>query len=360
MFKLPRAFKNHLYSWNDICLDEEARLCTNLMMICFTLLITSVLLIASSYFFGTFMGGLAWIEWLALFSGITLCVQWVSKKHSYLFTCLQGSFLLFLCVYLLYTGNMSNLSPICILLFPFAGSLATTPKHSLIVSGVLLVTVCVMLLTPVHALLRVPYSMDFRLQYPIMMFFCLTMINYTEISRHKMKERMEYMAKELQLMAYRDQLTRSYNRHALISHFGSLQHDAAGYSFALLDLDDFKDINDTYGHFVGDDVLRHVSDVIQLQLPTNGYLYRWGGEEFLIVVWDIPQTDFVALLEKIRCMIHSMPLVQDGVPIHITSSFGAMCGMSGMSIQSCLMQADKQLYYAKNNGKNQVAFLMAS
>lgn len=360
MLKLPRALKDHFETRNDICLNREARLCSDLIMVCAAILITSTLLTVTILLSGAMIPRFTCVVWLALFSGITLVLQLISKKHSGFFTYLLGGFMFCFSAYLLYTGGMSVLSPICVLLFPHVGSLVASPKQSIMISSLLMIIVTVMLLTPVYGLLQASYSLDFRILYSIMMLFSFAMICYAERSRYKMRERAASMAKELQLMAYRDQLTKSYNRHALISHFGNLHNDAAGYSFALLDLDDFKKINDTYGHFVGDDVLCHISAVIQTQLPFDGYLYRWGGEEFLIVIWDISPKDFIALLESIRNVIYATPLLQDGSPIHITSSFGAMCATAGMSIQSCLMVADKQLYYAKKNGKNQVAFLKAS
>jgi diguanylate cyclase (GGDEF)-like protein len=271
-----------------------------------------------------------------------------------------GGLVFFASTFLFFTCNMGSFSPICFLLFPHVGSVVKHPKYTITICLSLFLTAAIILLTPMHEMLGATYSQQYRMRYPLLLFCALSIVCYLEVLRQGMNKKLTKMEKRLQTMAYRDQLTKLYNRHALLSHFDNLFKAADGHSFALVDLDDFKRVNDLYGHFVGDDVLRHIADVISHQIPAEGCLYRWGGEEFLIVVREIPKAAFIELLERIRIAIQRTPLCQNGKAITVTASFGAICGVRGQSVQSCLLQADKQLYYAKKNGKNQVIYQNAS
>ena len=360
VLRIPYILRKNDIGFKELRFGEEARLYANMLAVCVAILMTSAILIVSSLLSGVVIVELVWVVWLAAFLETVMVWQLVTKRHSFFLTSLLGGTAFFASVFLFFACNMGSFSPVCFLLFPHVGLVVRHPKYTIIACAVLLMTVGVILLTPVYGLLNAEYSDEFRVRYPLMLLCALSIVCYLEALRQRMNKKLEKMEQELQTMAYRDQLTKSYNRHALVSHFGSLFNSADGHSFALIDLDDFKRINDTYGHFVGDDVLRHVTDVTQHQIPAEGCLYRWGGEEFLFIAREIPQAEFIALLEKIRTAIQRTPLCRNGKSIYVTASFGAICEACGDSIQSCLLQADKQLYFAKKNGKNQVVYQKAS
>lgn len=307
IFRIPRTLRKNPCYWKDISPDEEAKFYTNRLIVCAAIFISAILLIMTRLATGSVLFEFGWV----------------------------------------------------VLLYPFIRSETKHSKYALITCMILLLSAALILLTPLNSFLKdTKNAID--IQYLLMGLFSLSVVCCVEVSRHRMRKELTIVEEELQSLAFRDQLTKSYNRHALILHFGDLFASADGHSFALLDLDDFKAINDTYGHFVGDDVLCHVTNVIQMQLPSDGCLYRWGGEEFLIIVNEMTQLEFIALLEKVRTAIHCSPLYHNGIPIYTTSSFGAICVAHDASIQNCLMQADKQLYLAKRNGKNQVSYSKAS
>ena len=356
----PSIVKKKNFVFREIRFGEEVKLYANMLAVCVAILATSAILIVSGLSSGVVIVELLWVVWLSAFLETIMVWQLVTKRRSLFLNSLLGGIAFFVSFFLFFSCNMGCFSPVCFLLFPHVGLVVKHPKYTITVSAVLLTSAAVLLLTPTYNLLNAAYSDNFRCQYPLMLLFALSIVCYLEALRQRMNRKLAIMEKELRTMAYRDQLTKSYNRHALISHHGNLFNGADGHSFALIDLDDFKRINDTYGHFIGDDVLRHVTDVVQHQIPAEGCLYRWGGEEFLIVAREIPKEEFVALLEKIRTAIHRSPLCKNGKSIYVTASFGAVCEARGVSIQSCLLQADKQLYFAKKNGKNQVMYQKAS
>ena len=159
---------------------------------------------------------------------------------------------------------------------------------------------------------------------------------------------------QMHQMAHTDALTNLTNRRAMQLRLESELDRARRYNrpFALLlaDLDHFKQVNDTYGHSVGDQVLREVAGRLALHLRESDSLARWGGEEFLILApeTDLHQAQLLAqrLLEAIR----EAPI--SGVPV--TLSLGAACYRQGDSIAALLSRADEALYRAKASGRNQV------
>ena len=120
---------------------------------------------------------------------------------------------------------------------------------------------------------------------------------------------------------------------------------------AVLDLDHFKQINDTFGHEVGDDVLRTFAATVQMVLRHTDRLYRTGGEEFVVWLPRTGQAEGAAVLERIRHHVSEHLSVADRP---VTVSIGATVHHPGQSWQECLAAADAALYRAKRSGRNQV------
>ncbi len=167
--------------------------------------------------------------------------------------------------------------------------------------------------------------------------------------------------RKLQETAITDSLTGLYNRRYLQEIipglFAQVVRDERALTAVLLDLDYFKAINDCHGHLGGDAVLKHFSNLLKHNSRANDYLFRIGGEEFLLLnVTEDPEAS-AALANKFRELVSSSPADYQGVEIPITVSIGVSCclGASGESSLSQLMRAaDKALYEAKSNGRNQV------
>lgn len=155
--------------------------------------------------------------------------------------------------------------------------------------------------------------------------------------------------------AFTDPLTFAYNRHAFSSHFGdACAAKAYGLSFAVLDLDYFKKINDKYGHDVGDKMLKHVVESIWTVIPPNSNLYRWGGEEFLLVLKMRDKTTVLDILEAVREKVETTGLEADGKELFATISIGCVGAAKSDTVQECICRADQCLYAAKATGRNRV------
>ncbi|PJJ99063.1 GGDEF domain-containing protein [Lysobacteraceae bacterium NML91-0213] len=175
--------------------------------------------------------------------------------------------------------------------------------------------------------------------------------------------RLKARTRELDDLVRRDPLTGAYNRRqledVLQQAFEEAERRREPLSIAFIDLDDFKLINDRYGHLVGDTVLREFSQTLTRMLRASDLLARYGGEEFLVVLRRCGAERGRQILERILADIANTPLADvDGTPIHITFSAGlATHGEDARFIDAhaMLAAADEALYGAKREGRNQVA-----
>ena len=128
-----------------------------------------------------------------------------------------------------------------------------------------------------------------------------------------------------------------------------------GIEFAILmfDIDGFKQINDTFGHMVGDEVLQAVSRVYQNVIRQTDVFARWGGDEFIILVRQSAEVNLVAMVERIKAEFRQNILVINGEEIHITISIGGQRSGEGCEdFNKIISRADKALYAAKERGVN--------
>ncbi len=165
---------------------------------------------------------------------------------------------------------------------------------------------------------------------------------------------LEIANKELDSMARLDRLTQLANRGEVESILKEAIDDAAltgqPLSALMLDLDDFKIINDTYGHDLGDTVLIEAAKILRGHVRAGDTVGRWGGEEFLLVLPKAPEKDAEGIAERIRAAIAEMNLLPDGRKI--TASFGVAGLAREESFIEFYRRLDHALYEAKASGKN--------
>ncbi len=169
------------------------------------------------------------------------------------------------------------------------------------------------------------------------------------------KEQIQQQNSRLQELASKDALTGTFNRRSLFEHLEGewIQYLEKGalVNCIMLDVDHFKKLNDNYGHAAGDQVLRDVSRTIQEAVNGQGFVGRYGGEEFCVVLSNMEAEAAAAVAETVRSAIESK-LAQ---PYAVTASFGVSCSSFGaISYQLMLEQADLALYAAKHGGRNAV------
>lgn len=157
-----------------------------------------------------------------------------------------------------------------------------------------------------------------------------------------------------------DPLTRLWNR-AGGAEFLSRQHQVAvskkeKFCLAMVDIDHFKKINDTYGHAVGDEVLREVARRILRSIRQQDFACRMGGEEFLLMIADPLPADALIVANAVRDSIRSAPVLSDGQAIHVTASMGlAFFDPAGsVTCDEVIRLADASLYRAKETGRDKI------
>lgn len=165
------------------------------------------------------------------------------------------------------------------------------------------------------------------------------------------------MQRSLRNLVEQDALTGLANRRSGDQRLRQLVKNAAsdgtGFCVALGDIDNFKRVNDTYGHDCGDLVLKMVAEIFRRRMHGNGFASRWGGEEFLLVFENMDLTRAKLLLKEILDDIRSAECKYDDVSVCVTMTFGLLQGDTE-NVTELLRNVDDRLYRGKNSGKNQV------
>ena len=169
-----------------------------------------------------------------------------------------------------------------------------------------------------------------------------------------------YLVEELERYFNYDTLTHLLNRRSLDSYLEESYNNAKSgkstFCLLLLDIDNFKRINDTYGHDCGDEVLKMVSNLIKTSVSNNA-VFRWGGEEILILI-NSDKTMAVNIAEDIRNNIFRKELNYNNEIIKVTVTIGITSYAKNRTLKQMFKDADEKLYYGKNHGKNQVVSMI--
>ena len=128
-------------------------------------------------------------------------------------------------------------------------------------------------------------------------------------------------------------------------------------SIAVLDIDHFKEVNDRFGHPVGDTVLKELADILRRTLRTGDMIARMGGEEFLIALIDTPSQYARDTCERLRVAVERHAWDDVAVGLQVTVSIGLCIQVVGLDMPEILARVDSALYKAKNGGRNQIAEL---
>ena len=122
----------------------------------------------------------------------------------------------------------------------------------------------------------------------------------------------------------------------------------------MCDIDFFKKVNDTYGHNAGDAILVHVAQILLSKIGDNGNAYRWGGEEFIIIITGANLADANFLAEQIRLAVMNSVCNFKEQELRVTMSFGCAEMFAEISMEENIKIADGRLYQAKRTGRNRV------
>lgn len=182
----------------------------------------------------------------------------------------------------------------------------------------------------------------------------------TQVRRKRYEERLRENFAASVNAAVTDALTGMYNRRYLKSHFQRLSRRLQGstkpVSLMVLDADRFKAVNDTWGHDVGDEVLREIAKRIQSNLRGFDTAVRYGGEEFVVLLPDTPIAAAAAAAERLCKLIAAtpVPISADPAGLSVTVSLGVSTAIDRLDLDDLIKRADEAMYLAKAEGRNRV------
>lgn len=165
--------------------------------------------------------------------------------------------------------------------------------------------------------------------------------------------------RELRRVAMTDPLTgignRKYVEGRLSAAIAEYRHTASVAGLLFMDVDHFKQVNDTYGHIIGDDILRMVAKTIRYTLRATDTVGRWGGEEFIAILYDMQDMEALRIAaEKVRALVENSRLNMDGANLAVTLSIGGTLLQPGDTLEVFIQRADELMYMSKQAGRNHV------
>ena len=266
-------------------------------------------------------------SWITFYSGVTtICIGGEYGFHLYCFSLIP---IIFVTEYISFKQKYRSMKAL--------------PVSIVIAAFYIICTGCASYFGPVfkcsHRHRTILWSFNAVIVFVFLISFTYYLIKVIIISEEKLKK-----------AAQTDPLTQLYNRHYMFDRLENITNEDKQCILAMTDIDDFKQINDTYGHNAGDEVLKHLSELARKEC-SDCEISRWGGEEFLIISYA-PYQETVAMFEELRKKVEASPVSYDGKEIKVTITVGIASRSSGQDPDKWIQIADNRLYHGKNNGKN--------
>ncbi len=279
---------------------------------------------------------------------------WVKRAVVEAFFTVEAMVLL---VYFVLSGTPQGFSVLWTLLVPSISLYVFGHKNGVRFSLLTLGMVIFFFWVPLgQGLLYYAYSETFMLRFPFVYICLFVAVLYIDTIRLGVYRRLKETEKSARRMYRHDALTGIYSRHAFYEELQKLfavpSDDAV--SILLFDIDDFKRINDAYGHNAGDEVLRQVSQLIANSTCEHCLCCRWGGEEFLVLMQC--EHNAAEICEDIRQRIEKMAISFEEHTLHITVSAGVAIAntVTRANLSGFINCADKAMYASKTEGKNKM------
>lgn len=204
-----------------------------------------------------------------------------------------------------------------------------------------------------HVVAKVLYFYNTLICFFMLIVFSLIFSEQLKITQKELEENNE----ELRKLANTDALTNLMNRGCMLGMLSEAvmecRNNGQTMCLALCDIDDFKKINDTYGHDCGDAVLKHISDTIRYNVRKSDCVCRWGGEEFLVLMKNTVQAEAKGVIERVHNQIDISRIRYGDDRIHCTMTFGLIeMRDKSLTMKDLLLEVDRRLYEGKKSGKN--------
>lgn len=261
------------------------------------------------------------------------------------------------------SGIPDGFSALWICLIPSFALLIFGPRNGSVFCLAALVMMVFLFWIPAgRGLLQYQYSQTFMLRFPFLYVSVYLISLFMEYVRGKTQKQLVESEEKFRHMYRHDALTGLFNRYGFDELMKeALANESVGrVAMMMIDIDDFKRVNDTYGHAAGDRVLQHIARVLTTSLCEDCSYCRWGGEEFLVAMWCGHDPRQVA--EIIRSKVEDTVIQYEGQELRVTVSVGVYVAGQEKELYMDRLQseADKCLYQAKAAGKNRVVVCEAS
>ncbi len=215
------------------------------------------------------------------------------------------------------------------------------------------VVVCYLSSTGFVAFVGPIYEVDNRLAGLFWIFNSAIVLSFLIIYAGFMLKMVRNSENKLTVIAHTDKLTGLNNRHFMMKRLEESVKENDEKYIAMIDIDDFKKINDAYGHNTGDYVLSTISEIMKTTCK-DSVISRWGGEEFLVMSEGAVNKDGLSLFESLRKNVENKDFVFEGNSFKVTITIGLSDHVKDRSVDQWINEADEKLYQGKNSGKNKV------
>ena len=298
---------------------------------------------------------------LCLLNILALHLFKMNEKLVYYVFCAES---LSLMLAFLISGIPSGFSALWICLVPSFALLTFVIKKGTVFSAVTLGVIVFFFWIPFgRSLLMYSYTEVFMLRFPLL--YCSVYVTslLIEMVRKETQLQLEQAKEKYNFLYCHDQLTGLYNRYGIEEYlkkaFSTPACEKSGASVIIVDVDDFKNVNDAYGHECGDEILKSIAEILKETVCDHCYCCRWGGEEFLIVMRCDHDTGEIA--ESIRRKVEQNRVSYNEKEVGVTVSAGACVALDPLDVNmhEIIDKADRALYLSKSKGKNTVTVCTA-
>ena len=297
----------------------------------------------------------------SVFMYLTVAVTFIFEKQLFVPKILFEVSILCLFQYFIISGGTESFSSIWILLLPAFGCYFLGLKHGVTVIIIQFVLLIFFYWIPIgKGLLICEYTGAFLLRFPLIYIVSAMIGILMEVMRRRIYQELKNSEELYKIMSSKDVLTGLSNRFWFDKFISKHLKEYIGkyLSIMILDIDDFKKFNDTYGHLTGDAVLQKIAETIKSCSEDAKMSVRWGGEEFLVILPERDETEVKQTAETLRKKIEDDYVGYQNKNLKVTVSIGVTtCVINENSqMKDIVAKADLALYEAKQSGKNRVAF----
>ena len=291
--------------------------------------------------------------------GIVTLYVIIRMRNILIAQCLAGILFLPTAWYFIATGGVNGMGPLWVLLYPVMFIIGLGLRFGMTYSLLLFVGVVIFGFVSSDIDGWLHYDDVNKYQYLVIL-SCVTVFSlWSELSRARTQEDLVDLARRMEISALQDMLTGLGNRRDFYGRYDQelarVARKDSPMSLCMCDIDFFREFNEKNGSECGDVALKYVATTLQNALRKQDVIFRWGGEEFLILLPEMNIEGARIVAERLRRIIESQPLVYEGRIFSLTLSFGVQECDFVMSVDQNVLAADRKLCQAKNLGRNCVS-----